>query len=154
MNQTISSFDANVDVSGPNSPYTVSWSTSFSEKQLTVSFSVSPQLIGGVSETILLQLITVTKFKSEHQISMISPKQFTYTVSAFSASDSTQNGGSSASYMFILTMLLSLGISILTGGSMELMWSLANTLQILFYFGMLSLYFPPDLNHISSINIP
>ena len=145
MNQTISSFDANVDVSGPNSPYTVSWSTSFSQKQLVVSFSVSPLLIGGVGETILLQLITVTKFKSQYQISMKSPKQFTYTVSALAPNQSTQSGGSGASYMFIITMLLSLGISILTGGSMELMWSLANTLQILFYFGMLNLYFTPDL---------
>ena len=106
---------------------------------------MSPALLGGIGETVLLQLITVTKFKSEHEIPKAAPQQFTFSVAALSASESTQSGGSGASYMFIFTMLLSIGISVLTGGSMELMWSLANTLQILFYFGMLNLYFSSDL---------
>ena len=145
LNQNVSSFDVNVDVSGPNSPYLVSWSASFSQKQFIVNFSMSPALLGGIGETVLLQLITVTKFKNEHEIPKAAPQQFTFSVAALSASESTQSGGSGASYMFIFTMLLSIGISVLTGGSMELMWSLANTLQILFYFGMLNLYFTPDL---------
>ena len=145
LNQNVSSFDVNVDVSGPNSPYSVSWSASFSQKQFIVNFSMSPALLGDIGETVLLQLITVTKFKSEHEIPKAAPQQFTFSVAALSASESTKSGGSSASYMFIFTMLLSIGISVLTGGSMELMWSLANTLQILFYFGMLNLYFTPDL---------
>ena len=145
LNQNVSSFDVNVDVSGPNSPYSVSWSASFSQKQFIVNFSMSPALLGGIGETVLLQLITVTKFKNEHEIPKAAPQQFTFSVAALSASESTQSGGSGASYMFIFTMLLSIGISVLTGGSMELMWSLANTLQILFYFGMLNLYFSSDL---------
>ena len=47
--------------------------------------------------------------------------------------------------MFIFIMLLSIGVGIITGGSLELMWSLANTLQVMFFFGMLSLYYSSEL---------
>ena len=60
-------------------------------------------------------------------------------------SDSAQSGGSSASYMFIFIMLMSIGVSLITGGSLELMWSLANTLQVMYYYGMLDLNYTPEL---------
>jgi hypothetical protein len=34
---------------------------------------------------------------------------------------------------------------VLTGESMELMWGFINTLQLLFYMGLLNLYFTPEL---------
>ena len=42
-------------------------------------------------------------------------------------------------------MLMSIGVSFITGGSIELMWSLANTLQIVYYFGVLDLNYTPEL---------
>ena len=47
--------------------------------------------------------------------------------------------------MLVLVMLMSVGVSLVTGGSIELMWSLANTLQIMFYYGLMNLYFSPEL---------
>ena len=47
--------------------------------------------------------------------------------------------------MLVLVMLLSIGINLVTGDSIELMWSLANTLQIMFYYGLMNLYFSPEL---------
>ena len=47
--------------------------------------------------------------------------------------------------MFIFIMLMSIGVSLITGGSIELMWSLANTLQILYYYGILDLNYTPEL---------
>ena len=47
-------------------------------------------------------------------------------------------------------MFLSIGVSLVTGGSIELMWSLANTLQILFFYAMLDLHYPPELSTVFS----
>ena len=47
--------------------------------------------------------------------------------------------------MFIFIMLMLIGVSFITGGSIELMWSLANTLQIVYYFGVLDLNYTPEL---------
>ena len=52
--------------------------------------------------------------------------------------------------MFIFIMLMSIGVSFITGGSIELMWSLANTLQILYYYGVLDLNYTPELSAIFS----
>ena len=145
LNQNLTDFDLNLDVIGPNSPYSVSWSASFIKKNIIISFSFTPLLIGGVNEKIILQIINVQRFKSEHDIPMISPQLFSYIVPSLPASASSQAGGSGASYMFIVVMLLSIGVSLITGGSIELMWSLANTLQILFYYGMLNLYYSSEL---------
>ena len=45
---------------------------------------------------------------------------------------------------------ISIWVSLLTGGSMELMWSLANTLQIMFFYGTLNLYLSTDLKNLFS----
>ena len=134
-----------LDVFGPNSPYTVSWSTEFDKNILKISFTWNPILLGGIGEKVQLQLINVLAFKSEYDISMEASKVLEYTVNALSSSSSVQSGGSGASYTFIFVMLISLGVSLFTGGSVELMWSLANTLQIIFFFGYFNLYYTPEL---------
>ena len=145
LQQNLTSFDMSVDISGPNSPYSVSWTSTFEKSNLKISFSSAPVLLGGVNEIVLVQLIDVTKFKSEHNISILSTNLFIFKVSGQPPSESTQSGCSGASYMLVFAMLLSIGVSIFTGGSIELMWSLTNTLQILFYTGMLNLYYTPEL---------
>ena len=143
--QNITLFDMELDVFGPNSPYTVSWSTEFDKNILKISFTWNPILLGGIGEKVQLQLINVLAFKSEYDISMEASKVLEYTVNALSSSSSVQSGGSGASYTFIFVMLISLGVSLFTGGSVELMWSLANTLQIIFFFGYFNLYYTPEL---------
>ena len=63
---------------------------------------------------------------------------------------STQAAGSGASFTFIITGLIAILVGVLTGGSIELMWSLANTLQIWVYFGMLNLCYSADLTEMYS----
>ena len=150
LQQNLTSFEMSVDISGPNSPYSVSWTATFDKSNLRISFSSAPVLLGGINEIVLVQLIEVSKFKSEHSISIFSTNLFTFKVSGLPPSESTQSGGSGGSYMLIFAMLLSIGVSIFTGGSIELMWSLANTLQILFYFGILNLYYTPELGDMFS----
>lgn len=135
----------NLIVDGPNSPYTVDYTTSFEGSNFIVTYSISPLILGGVGEFIQLQLADISLFRSEHFIPISSPLTFKYTFGPTEPSAGTQSGGQGASYTFIFTILISLGISLLTGGSIELMWSLANTLQMLFFMALLELYYSSDL---------
>ena len=145
LNQNITKDDVNLDILGPNDPYNISWNSTFDQNSFIVSFTSSPILFGGIGETVVLQLNEISKFKSSNKISLKSAKEYKFKVVKLSPSESAQSAGSGASYTFIITMVLSLGVSVLTGGSIELMWSLANTLQIMFFFGMLKLNFSSDL---------
>ena len=145
-NQTLSDFDMILDGRGPNSPYSTPWTASFESNTIKIDFTVSPLFLGLENEGLTLQITNVLSFKSEHDISMSTPYMIVFKIPQLSASDSVNNGGSGASYMLILVMLISIGVSLITGGSIELMWSLANTLQIMFFYGLLDLYFSPELS--------
>ena len=73
---------------------------------------------------------------------------FSYNVESANTSTYLSQSSSGISYAFIITFLISLGIMVLTGDSMELMWSLTNTLQLIFYFGQMNLYFSSNLNEV------
>ena len=63
LQQNLTSFDLSVDISGPNSPYSVSWTTTFDKAYFKINLSSTPVLLGGVNEIVLVQLIDVSKFK-------------------------------------------------------------------------------------------
>ena len=145
LNQTVSLTDLTIDISGPNSPHKISWSSQFINSSYQMSFTSTPALVGGIGEVITVQLINVGRFKSIKKIPIKSFAELKFNVMSFEPNQSTQAAGSGASYTFIVTGIISIIIGVLTGGSIELMWSLANTLQILFFFGMLNLYYSADL---------
>ena len=78
-------------------------------------------------------------------MSISSPQQFTYEVSGLSTSQTIKSVGSSFSYMFIISLFLSIAVSIATGDPIDIMWSMANTLQILYYLSLQNLYYSSDL---------
>ena len=141
--------DINIMIDGPNSPYSVSWSCTYDKTIQTISFSSSPSLIG-VDEYITLQLLRVENFQSEYSIPISNSQQFIFTVPRLSSSQVANIGGSTASYMFLFTILLSIAVSVITGDSIELMWSMTNTLQLMFYLSYLDLYYSSDLLRIFS----
>ena len=145
MNTNLTAMDLQLTVTGPNPPYSVTWSAQFDAKKLTVSFSPSPLLLGGSGEVVKLQLLNIEAFKSDKKIPMSAPLTLVFEVPEIPPSAATEAGGTGASYTFVFTLLMSVGISLLTGGSMELMWSLANTLQIIFFLGLLDLHYTSDL---------
>ena len=145
LNQTITSEDILVDAYGPNEPYSISWSASFQNSTFIVTFSTVPVIIGGHNEAIDFEILNVNKFKSSNSIPMQSPVRYVFKYPTPDPNKSAEGTSKGASYTFIFSFLISVGVSIMTGGSMELMWSLANTLQIIFFYGTLNLYFSTDL---------
>lgn len=140
-----------LDTFGPNSPYSVTWSASFTNATLLISYACSPLLVGGIGEIVELQLTDVDAYKSMYKLSIKTPVKLSLTVAGLNPSEQAETSSTGASYTFVFTILMSMGISILTGGSMELMWSLNNTLQILFFFGILDLYFSSILKTVFGI---
>ncbi|CAI2383509.1 unnamed protein product [Moneuplotes crassus] len=114
-------------------------------KNFIVTLALSPPFVGGIGEKITLILQEIEKFKSNETIPMLSAVAFIHTVPTFPVSGSSESSGKGASYTFLFTVGASLGVSMLTGGSAETMWSLANTLQILFFMGLIELEYPSDL---------
>ena len=55
------------------------------------------------------------------------------------------SAGDSISGFTLLTFLVNLVISLLLSGSIEAMWNLLNILQLINFFPLLSLYFPPNV---------
>lgn len=148
IDYAISDLDLVMVINGPSEPYSVQWTSKFSSNVLVLGFSSSPALIGGVGETLMIEFSNTNAFKSGEQIPISSSKIFNYNFDEISPSATSQSANSGAGYTFVITMAISLGVSLLTGGSMELMWSLTNTLQIIFFFGMLNLYYSAELKEI------
>lgn len=141
----LTDLDFIADMVGPSEPYVVSWDSNFVDDQLIITFSCSPPILGGLGEILVIEFINVNAYKSVHLIPISSNKIFKFEIPEVPPSATSQTAKGGASYTFIFTMGISIGISLLTGGSMELMWSLANTLQIIFFFSMLNLYYSSDL---------
>ena len=151
QNQTITLFDIALDISGLNSPYTTTLTANFDKKKLKISFSSSPSLLGGMNEIVKLQFTNVLAFKSEHGLSIEAPAFYQFVVSNIGSSEGAKSASSGASYTFIFVLILSLLVSIVIGGSIEEMWSLANTMQIMFFYLQLSLFYPSELKTIFAI---
>ena len=114
------------------------------KSELIIEFQTTPRIIGN-GETVVIYFQDVNAYKSIYNIPIESLSSENFAVDSLPASDEAKAVNSGLSYTFIFTVLLSLSISNLTGGSSELMWSLANTLQLLFYLRLLNLYFNADL---------
>lgn len=145
--QTLNDDSIHLLIDGPNGPYSSVYTTSFIENKFIVNFIPSPLLLGGIGEVVTLELKDISSFRSNHSIPILSEQVFSFIVPALPVSAIVEETGQVASFTFILTMVSSLGVGILTGGSTELMWSLANTLQILFFLGLLDLNYSSDLQN-------
>ncbi|CAI2360390.1 unnamed protein product [Moneuplotes crassus] len=145
MDQEVNDTSVSLSIESPKAEISLTFTTKFEGKQFIVSFTPKPTLVGGIGEIIKLNLKEIAMFKSNNSIPMLSAISFTYAVSAFPVSGLAESSGKGASYAFLLTMVISIVVRMLTGGSSETMWSMANTLQIMFFMGLIELDYPSDL---------
>ena len=133
-NYSFNGTEVSLSVESSSWTYELSWSLSFtSPSQLIIKYSVSPLLIGGNEESIILNFVNVDAFKSEKGIPISTQYKIQFSLETVEASEGVNQANSGAAYILILTFVLSIGVSVVTGQSMELMWALAHTLQILFF---------------------
>ena len=140
----ITSNAMSLSMTGNQAPYTIRWSASFiDDKHIKLSFSVSPQIIGRMNEVLKISLTDIIYYKNIYGIAMASPVSFEVSLNKIYPPASITAAAESVGYAFLITFGVSVWASILSGSSMELMWSMSNTLQIIYFLGLMSLYYPP-----------
>jgi hypothetical protein len=130
---------------GPNEPYDYTWTAKIVDKTFTLDYKCSPALIGLYGEGIELELIEAYSFTSENNITIQNLVRFKFDVSSQEPSESSKTSSNAIAITFLISAGISIGVSLVTGGSIELMWSFANTLQIMFFFRLISLSYSSDL---------
>lgn len=145
----IGDLDLNFVINGPESPYTVSWKSEFVDDfNFKISYSCSPPLVGVPGEEIVIEIFSSLSFVSQEGTKMVEAQIMTMDVSDPNSSQGAEAASSGAAVAFIIGLVVSVGVSVLTGGSIELMWSFTNTLQVLFFYGLMNLYFSSDLKSV------
>ena len=145
MKQELTRNDLALDIFGVNEPYFVTWSANFDQKKLIIDFTNSPALIGGLNEKINLELKNIKKFKSLYEISLLSSFQHIFNIQDLPPDELSYELSDGILFLILSLVLFNFFVVILTNGSIELMWSLANTLQIIYYYISLDLNFTPEL---------
>ena len=145
-NYSFTDDEISLDFEGSADKYESTWSISFvSETILRVKYTVNPPIIGGFNERLTVFFNDVTAFSSINSILISNGVIFEYEFEKVEDSAEVEGAGSGATFIFVATLGASIIFSVITGESMELMWSFANTLQILFFLGLLNLYYPSNL---------
>jgi cysteine-rich repeat protein len=127
INANVTDNHMSLEMTGPNAPYQVDWSGKFTkDNEFTISFSISPSVMGGVGEKLIISIEDVNAFKSTKEMSLASPITLYGEFDKVETDATTSGASKSASYTFLFTAGLSVGVSIFTGGSMELIWGSRN----------------------------
>jgi hypothetical protein len=136
-------------VEGSNSPYLINYSNTWkSSTELEISVSYSTALIGDGTEYLKVRITNPYDFISTQNVPMTKNEKFTVELSAEQQESAmTSAAGATAQYGMMTSFAVSAGSNVVLGSSMEKMWSLINTCQLIFYLGLVSVYFP---NHVVS----
>ena len=97
----------------------------------------------------LLVMPNMKKFKSEKNgtpLSSASATGFSVDYPFIEADAGTKAAVATSAGSMILASAISFGASVIGGGSLELMWSMVNTLQIIYYIGLMKLYYPAHVH--------
>ena len=107
---------------------------------------MSPELVNFVTLNVIINFKQTEAFMNTRNVAIQSQEDIIVSIDDNQVSSSAEASAKSASYTFLIYVAISFGISLITGGSLELMWSLTNTLQIISFLSLLDLYYPKGIN--------
>jgi len=135
----------NFSVTGPLSPYNYSSSALFIDnKTLSMNISVASKMVGNKQEKYMITLNN-KNFKNEEGIEL---KNNTLSGSLYRVSffdKSIQQLGSSGNSLLSTTIVAFITTQVMFSDSIEMLWGFINTLQIMYFWPVLSLYYPDNL---------
>lgn len=130
-------------IEGTNEPYSITYSTKWvSKTRLEVSVAYISNLIGDGTEVLFVRLVTPHSYVSAQDIALEKSQIFKVDLSAQSEEGVGAAAGSAAQYGIVTSFAIGSASNFVMGSSMEKMWSLINTCQLIFYLGLVSVYFP------------
>ena len=148
MTQTsISKTDLSVQIYGPQLLYSFSFTASFtSNEKLSIEMDIDSDITGNKEEYVIVKFTNPSQFRSMSTGREINSETF---LSGYlhnqESTIATTVVGTSMQLLFLIAIALSL-ISALGGNSMEVMWGLLNTLQIIYFMSYIHLKYPSHLS--------
>lgn len=139
----IANSDLRISVYGPENTYSFSWTPIFVDtKSVYINTNFISSLKGFNQEQVVVEFINRDKFKSIYSKRGVNPQELKGYLYPFTGSEaSSESIGQTAMMIFLISVGLTV-ISSFGGNSMEMMWNLMNTLQLIFFLSYVHVNFP------------
>lgn len=147
IQETLEYSDLSVRVYGSEDTYSLTWTCKYtSNTTMLVNTDITSVLIGDKSETVIVEFIQLSKFTSANSLRSVNIDN---QLSGYLNKQGEQQTAKALGQTAMILFLVSVGIAVISsfgGNSMELMWGLMNTLQILYFISYINVEFPSMLN--------
>ena len=142
----LTELDISVRVYGPSDTYSFIWTAEYSDsKTVIIDTTFNTMLQGMRTELVVVELVKQDKFKSLNTQRKVDIEN---KLTGYLNEEGEQLHTKVAGQTTLLLFLISVGLSALSsfgGNSMEMMWGLLNTLQILYFISYIHVHFPTTL---------
>jgi hypothetical protein len=140
--------DIKIQIYGPEDTYSLTWIAKFTNSAtVTVDLNIKTELVGYNSEKVVLEFINLEKFKSANTGRYVNTDgELSGYLKKTEASAASKSLGQTTFYIFLISIALS-AVSSFGGNSMELIWCLMNTLQILYFISIINVRYPSHLEN-------
>jgi hypothetical protein len=145
---TITETDLSVRVYGPeDKTYSFIWNAKFTDsKTILIDTSFSTPLLGGKQEEVVVEFVSYSNFKSQYSQRSINHET---ELSGYLNQEGEQTSAKALGQSAMIIIFISVGITAISSfgnNSMEMMWGLMNTLQILYFISYIHVVFPDHLD--------
>ena len=135
-----------IAASGPYSPYQFTVSANFiNEYTLSFNLTFASQMFGQNQETIKITF-TQSEFLSNNGASLYNSYLETSLNKVSLTADAVSAMGSSINNAMSVSIVVMIASNLLLGQSSELLWGFLSTIQIIYFFPLLNLYFPDNFS--------
>ena len=144
---TIESSDLYIRVYGPEDEYNFDYTAEYTDNTTVIVYmNFQTSIQGNLNELIVLEFTNTDKFVSYHSSRSVSIEN---EQSGYLNKQNNQNNtgilGQSAMYIFLISIIIAL-VSSFGGNSMEMIWGLMNTLQIIYFTSYIYVEYPSELD--------
>ena len=137
-----------LSISGPLSPYSFSSFAKFIDSNtLFINLTISSQMKGENNEILSIQF-DKSKFISINNIPLYNSNLNTTLNKVTYISSEISSAGSGVNAVMTTTIVAVISSNVMFQQSSDLLWGFLSTIQIIYYFPLLSLYFPDNLSAI------
>jgi cysteine-rich repeat protein len=138
----------NLTITGPMAPYQFTYKAGFEDEYtMMVNITMTSQMAGDDEDLYTLYFNTDV-FVSKYEPKLITKKLYGFLYKVPILPNVIGAIGSSTNNIMSTTLVALVVSNVLLGESSELLWGFMNTIQIMFFFPLLMLYFPDHLTAI------
>ena len=135
----------NISITGPIAPYSYTVLTKFSDSStLFINLTISSPLAGDDEDVFTIKF-DQNQFKSVVGATLATSQLSASLIKTPVLPDVIAVIGSSTNTIMTVTMVTMISTNVLLSQSSELLWGFLNTIQIMYFFPLLQLYFPDNL---------